>query len=68
MVLDKTADEMITFMRTGNFPEKSVENNTYNTSNVAPRPIPNGYEVPYTEHGGPAPMDSGSLQRPQRYY
>ena len=87
MVLDKTADEMIAFMRIGNFPEKSKETtnfkdtkytsvssnpnnfNSYSTENpnLAPRPIPNGYEQPYTD-GGPAPMTEGSLQRPQRYY
>ena len=87
MVMDKTADEMITFMRTGNFPERSKETtnfqdmkyttyssnpnnfNSYTTENpnLAPRPIPNGYEQPYTD-GGPAPMSDGSLQRPPRYY
>ena len=87
MVLDKTADEMIEFMRTGNFPEKSNETNNFqdmrytsvlsdpnsstmysnNNPNLAPRPIPNGYEQPYTD-GGPAPMTEGSFQRPQRYY
>ena len=74
MVMDKTAEEMITFMRTGNFPEKSKENSSSNFNsysadnpNLAPRPIPNGYEQPYTD-AGPAPMTEGSLQRPQRYY
>ncbi len=89
MVLDKTADEMITYMRTGSFPERVKESsavpntnwapptsagnpNQYQTfttaetnPNMAPTPIPNGYEQPY---GGPAPMDQGSLQRPTRYY
>lgn len=80
MVLDKTAEEMMTFMRTGNFPEKQQEvtSNTYVASapveqprgfnTVAPEPIPNGYAQPYNESGGPAPMTEGSLQRPQRYY
>lgn len=89
MVLDKTADEMITFMQTGNFPERIKEANSNefqgmkytnvssdpnnstmhsnNNPNLAPRPIPNGYEQPYTD-AGPAPMTEGSLQRPQRYY
>lgn len=73
MVLDKTADEMIEFMRTGNFPERVKDSNPNNfqsvveNPNLAPRPIPNGYEQPYTD-GGPAPMTEGSFQRPQRYY
>ena len=86
MVMDKTVEEMITFMRTGNFPEKSKETNfqdmKYTTAssnpnnynmysgenpNLAPRPIPNGYEQPYID-GGPAPMTEESFQRPPRYY
>lgn len=73
MVLDKTYDEMIEFMRTGNFPEKPKDDSSTNfqsnveNPNLAPRPIPNGYEQPYTD-GGPAPMTEGSIQRPQRYY
>lgn len=81
MVLDKTAYEMVEYMRTGKFPEKNQDQdvkytNTYSNPNtpqmssnpkLAPRPIPNGYEQPYGD-GGPAPMNSESLQRPQRYY
>lgn len=89
MVLDKTYEEMVEFMRTGNFPERPKEvssngfqdmkytnissdpnSSTMNSNsnpNLAPRPIPNGYEQPYTD-GGPAPMTEGSIQRPQRYY
>jgi hypothetical protein len=73
---------MMTFMRTGSFPEKQNDNvatapaaatTTPNTQtggfgSVAPEPIPNGYAQPYNESGGPAPMTEGSLQRPQRYY
>lgn len=80
MVLDKSAEEMVTFMRTGNFPDKQVEATPQTTTPIsqsvsvtpqsgmtAPQPIPNGYEQPYN-NGGPAPMTEGSLQRPQRYY
>lgn len=67
MVMDKTAEEMIVFMNTGNFPEAKSNAYVASAPAQAPRPIPNGYEVPY-DNGGPAPMNSGSLQRPTRYY
>lgn len=75
MVMDKTSEEITEFMRTGSFPDKQTTFNTnitstpvdQNTGNMAPRPIPNGYEQPF-DTGGPAPMDQGSIQRPTRYY
>ena len=118
MVLDKNADEMLEYMRTGQFPQKKNDNNAQNNdwapqpiqggySSPAPTGIPNGYQQPYPNSatatpntqsyktvtaegmsqmttsplnnvpevdpwgnpmsGGPAPMDAGSLGRPQRY-
>lgn len=121
MVLDKTADEMSEYIRTGAFPQKSDNNTSTGQNDWTPRPIqggytnpaptgiPNGYQQPYQNqnyttatpntqpypsvtaegmpqtatsplnaeppttdpwgnplNGGPAPMDAGSLGRPQR--
>ena len=118
MVLDKNADEMNEYMRTGNFPQKQNDEAAFAQTSWAPQPIqggytnpaptgiPNGYQQPYQNFttatpipqpsvivtaennsqvtsplnqvpevdpwgnpisGGPAPMDAGSLGRPQRY-
>ena len=42
MVYDKTADEIVTFMQTGNFPQKQNDN-TQQSVQSQPQPIPGGY-------------------------
>lgn len=72
MVLDKNAEEMMAFMRTGSFPEAQSNTNAVNPTpvNVAPPQNFNSQmsQMGVEQPGGPAPMTDGSLQRPQRYY
>ena len=59
MVYDKDASEIMTFMQTGNFPQKQNDNQT-NNNYGQPRPIPGGYNnaPTQTNHIEQAMMDT----------
>lgn len=78
MVLDKNAEEMMTFISTGAFPEKKKEVSNEVPNFVPPtdsvpmggpsiEPIPNGYVKPYTS-GMSTSTSSTVMERPIRHY
>ena len=79
LVMDKNAEEILEFMRTGNFPEKpsnqNIPNNNYQQPVQAPQNYSqNTYQQPANQVYDPSvpptgqPPTNQGLERPTRYY